>query len=445
MKILIIALSVLCCHCLVVHADDPLPSWRDSPSKTQILKFVERVTTKGTPDFVPVPDRIAVFDNDGTLCCEAPMPIQVAFALDEIKRLATIEPKLKEDPMVLAALSGDIGKLLEGTHHDGLLKILAITHAGLTTTEFEERVKNWFSTARHPRFNRPYSELIYQPMVELLNYLRANDFKTFIVSGGGADFIRIWSEQTYGIPPENVVGSTAQTKFEIRDGKPVLIKTLDYVFVNDKEGKPVGIHQHIGRQPIACFGNSDGDLAMLEFTTKHNQRPSFGLIVHHTDDVREYAYDANPPSSGKLVTALQGAPVEGWSVVDMKQDWEKIWNESAVVQSVPLGKWLVEDIGGHGVVDTAQSTIEFTADNTVSGNTCVNRFNGKLEFDGTTFKLGPLAATRRAGPPALMDQESRFIAALDQIRRFRLDDSGLLYLCDVDGNELMKLSRIESK
>ncbi|MFN7877907.1 MAG: META domain-containing protein [Pirellula sp.] len=445
MKIFAIALSVLCCHFLVAHADDPLPSWRESASKRQIIQFVERVTTKGTPDFVPITDRIAVFDNDGTLCCEAPIPIQATYAFDEVKRLSVIEPKLKEDPMVQAALSGDIAKLLEGEHHDGLLKILALTHAGITTTEFEERVRNWFSTARHPRFNKPYSDLVYQPMVELLKYLRANGFKTFIVSGGGADFIRVWSEQVYGIPPENVIGSTGQTKFEIRDGKPVLIKTLDYVFVNDKEGKPVAIHQHIGRRPIACFGNSDGDLAMLKYTTIHNPRPSFGLIVHHTDGEREYAYDAAPPSSGKLVTALQGAPIYGWSVVNMKRDWEKVWNESASASGVPLGKWLVEDIGGHGVVDSAQSTIEFSADDTVSGDTCVNRFNGKLEYDGTTLKMGPLATTRRAGPDALMDQESRFVVALTQIRRFRLDESGFLFLFDADGNELMRLSKIESK
>lgn len=445
MKIFAIALSVLWCHILVLRADDPLPSWRDSASKKQIIQFVERVTTKVTPDFVPISDRIAVFDNDGTLCCEAPMPIQAAYALDEVKRLSVIEPNLKDDPMVQAALSGDVAKLLEGTHHDGLLKIIALTHAGITTTEFEERVRNWFTTARHPRFNKPYSELVYQPMVELLNYLRANEFKTFIVSGGGADFIRVWSEQVYGIPPENVIGSTAQAKFEIRDGRPVLIKTLDYVFVNDKEGKPVAIHQYIGRQPIACFGNSDGDLAMLQYSTIHNPRPSFGLIIHHTDDVREYAYDANPSSSGKLVTALQGASIHGWSVVDMKRDWEKVWNESASVASVPYGAWLVEDIGGVGVVDTAQSTIEFSADNTISGNTCVNRFSGKFDFDGRIIELGPLATTRRAGPPSLMDQESRFVAALAQIRRFRHDKSGLLILFDADGNELMRLSKIESK
>jgi heat shock protein HslJ len=282
-------------------------------------------------------------------------------------------------------------------------------------------------------------------MLELLNYLRSNEFKTYIVSGGGADFIRVWSEQAYGIPPENVIGSTAQTKFEIRDGNPVLTKTLDYVFVNDKEGKPVAIHRSIGRRPIACFGNSDGDLAMLEYTTIRNPLPSFGLIVHHTDDEREYAYDRNPPSSGKLVTGLQGAQIHGWSVVDMKKDWKQIWSSPRSGVDALLGNWLVEEIGGDVVVENAHSTIEFAKDGAISGDTCVNRFNGKANVDGTTLELGPLATTRRAGPPALMDQESRFIAALERSASFRLGEGGLLYLYDSTGKELLRLSKINAK
>jgi hypothetical protein len=227
--------------------------------------------------------------------------------------------------MVQAALNGDFAKLLAGPHHDGLLRIVALTHAGMTTDEFKAQVGNWLATAKHPRFHRPYDQLTYQPMQEVLRFLRENGFKTFIVSGGGADFMRVWSERVYGIPPEQVVGSTGRTRYELRPNGPVLIKTLDFLFVDDKAGKPSGIHEFIGRRPIACFGNSDGDKAMLEYTTIKNPRASFGLIVHHTDAEREYAYDANPTSSGKLVEALEDAPKRGWIVVDMKRDWNRIF------------------------------------------------------------------------------------------------------------------------
>jgi phosphoglycolate phosphatase-like HAD superfamily hydrolase len=307
-------------------AQDPLPSWNDTASKQAVIAFVDKVSTVGSPDFVPVAERIAVFDNDGTLWAEAPIPAQAAFAFDELKRRAPNEAELAADPMVQAAMKGDIGKLLEGKHHDGLLHILGLTHAGMTTDEFDKRVNNWMASSKHPRFGKRYSELTYQPMQELLQYLREHGFKTFIVSGGGADFMRVWAERVYNIPPENVVGSTGQVKFEMRDGLPVLIKTLDHLFVDDKAGKPVGIHHFIGRRPIACFGNSDGDQAMLEYTTIGNPRPSFGLIVHHTDAQREYAYDSNPTGSGKLTTALEDAPRRGWTVVDMKKDWKQIWN-----------------------------------------------------------------------------------------------------------------------
>jgi phosphoglycolate phosphatase-like HAD superfamily hydrolase len=277
---------------------------------------------------VPLAERIAVFDNDGCLWPENPMPFQVAFAIDELKRRIVSEPELAEEPMVQAALSGDFGKLLAGEHFDGLMQILAITHAGMTADEFGAAVQNWLQTARHPRFKRPYDELTYQPMQELLSLLRANSFKNFIVSGGGADFMRVWVERVYGIPPEQVVGSTARTKYELRDSGPVLIKTLDYLFVNDKQGKPVGIHQFIGRRPILCCGNSDGDQAMLQYTSINNPLPSFGLIIHHTDAEREYAYDAETKSTGKLVEALKEAPSRGWIVVDMQQDWNAVFGET---------------------------------------------------------------------------------------------------------------------
>jgi phosphoglycolate phosphatase-like HAD superfamily hydrolase len=306
-------------------AADPLPSWNDGQPRQAILAFVARVTKEGSPDFVPVPERIAVFDNDGTLWPENPMPFQAAFAFDELKRRVAREPAIAEDPMVQAALDGDLGKLLAGEHLDGVLRVLALTHAGMTTDEFREAVESWLASARHPRFGRRYDDLTYAPMQELLRLLRANGFKSFIVSGGGADFMRVWVERVYGIPPEQVVGSTARTTFELREGRPVLTKTLDHLFVNDKQGKPPGIHQFIGRRPVACFGNSDGDHAMLQYTTIANPRPSLGLIVHHTDEEREYAYDAVTKSTGRLVAALAEAPERGWVVVDMKRDWNAVF------------------------------------------------------------------------------------------------------------------------
>jgi phosphoglycolate phosphatase-like HAD superfamily hydrolase len=303
---------------------DPLPSWNDGKARQSILDFVRRVTTEGGPDFVPVPERLAVFDNDGTLWPEYPLIGQLAFVLDELKRRAATEPALAANPMVQAALAGDFAKLLEGKHHDGLMQILALTHAGMTTDEFVAGVKAWLVSSRHPKYGKPYDQVIYQPMLELLRHLRAHDFKTFIVSGGGADFMRTWVEGVYGIPPEQVVGSTARTTFELRNTGSMLVKTLDYLFVDDKVGKPVGIHQFIGRRPIACFGNSDGDQAMLQYTTIDNPRPSFGLIVHHTDGEREFAYDTGAPW-GALVEALTEAPRRGWTVVSMKDDWKTIF------------------------------------------------------------------------------------------------------------------------
>ena len=274
---------------------------------------------------MPVAERIAVHDNDGTLWPENPIPFQAAFAFDELKQRILTEPELTSDPMVQVALAGDFEKLLEGAHLDGVMKVLALTHVGMTIDDFCDAVWAWFTSAKHPRYGRPYDELTYQPMQELLRHLRANGFKNFIISGGGADFMRVWVERAYGIPPEQVVGSTARTTFELRDSGPVLIKTLDNLFVNDTEGKPVGIHQFIGRRPTICCGNSDGDHAMLQYTTINNPRPSFGLIVHHTDSEREYAYDAQTKSTGKLVEALKEAPERGWIVVDMKHDWNAIF------------------------------------------------------------------------------------------------------------------------
>ncbi len=314
----------------VAKAADPLPSWNEGAAKKSIITFVEKVTKEGSADFVPPSERIAVFDNDGTLWPENPMPFQLAFALHALNEAVAAKPELKQDAMAAAALNKDFAKLLAGPHHEGLLNVVALTHAGMTTEQFDSSVKDWIAMARHPRFNKRYDQLTFRPMQEVLAYLRANKFKTFIVSGGGADFMRVWSERVYGIPPEQVVGSSSRTKYELRPNGPVLVKTMDYLFVDDKEGKPVGIHHNIGRRPIACFGNSDGDKAMLEYTTIDNPRPSFGLIIHHTDAEREYAYDANPKSSGKLVEALRDAPKRGWTVVDMKRDWNQVFSDDSV-------------------------------------------------------------------------------------------------------------------
>jgi hypothetical protein len=310
--------------CSTAIATEPLASWRDTSPKKAVVAFVNKITDEKSSDFVPPAERIAVFDNDGTLWPENPMPFQLAFSLDELKRRLPEEPDWKNDPAVKAAQSDDLHPLL-ADDYKGLFRIIALTGSGMTTVEFADRVRAWLATAKHPRFDRPYDQLAYQPMLELLAYLRANGFKTFIVSGGGADFMRVFSERVYGVPPEQVVGSNTRVVYELREDGPVLVKTMNDLFIDDKAGKPAGIHQFIGRRPIACFGNSDGDLQMLEYTTIDNPRPSFGMIIHHTDAEREYGYDKNAKSSGKLVAALEEAPRRGWVVVDMKNDWAEVF------------------------------------------------------------------------------------------------------------------------
>ncbi len=302
--------------------DDPLPSWNDTAPKAAIVAFVEKVTKEGSTDFVPEPERIAVFDNDGTLWTEHPMYVQLAFALDRVKAEAASHPEWKDTQPFKAVLEGDM-KTLAAAGEKGLMEILMTTHAGMTSDEFQTIVTDWIATARDPRFKKPYTELVYQPMLELLAYLRANGFKTFIVSGGGIEMMRPWSEKVYGIPPEQVVGSSIKTQFEMRDGTPTLMRLPQVNFIDDKAGKPVGINEHIGRRPIAAFGNSDGDLEMLQWTTLGG-KPGFGLIVHHTDAEREYAYDRNT-EFGRLDTALDAAAVNQWTVVDMKADWKQIF------------------------------------------------------------------------------------------------------------------------
>jgi phosphoglycolate phosphatase-like HAD superfamily hydrolase len=302
-----------------------LGSWRDCTTKRALEEYVARVTDSNHKDFVPIAERIAVFDNDGTLWPENPLPFQLAYAFDVVTKKAASDAEFAKHPMVQAVLKRDVATLLSGQKHEGLLQVVAMTHAGMTTDEFSASVEAWMATAKHPRYERAYDRLTYEPMQEVLRYLRHHGFKTYIVSGGGADFMRVWSERVYGIGPEQVIGSSARTKFEMREGKPVLIKTLENLFVDDKAGKPVGIQMAIGRRPIVCFGNSDGDYEMLQYTTIGNPRASFGAIVHHTDAEREYAYDSAPSSSGKLVRALEEAPSRGWYVVDMKSDWFRVF------------------------------------------------------------------------------------------------------------------------
>ena len=301
---------------------DPLPSWNDGATKQSILDFVAAVTREGSPDFVPPAQRIATFDNDGTLWVEQPMYVQLAFALDRVKALAPQNPGWKTKQPFAAVLTGDMKALLH-SGDKGLTEIIAATHAGMTTAEFEKIVSDWIAAARDARFKRPYTELVYQPMLELLAYLRANGFITFIVSGGGIEFMRPWTERVYGIPPQQVVGSSIKTRFEMRDGQPRLFRLPAVNFIDDKAGKPIGINEHIGRRPIAAFGNSDGDLEMLQWTTLGGGR-RFGLIVHHTDAEREYAYDRKS-SIGRLDKALDAAAVNRWTVVSMKTDWKRIF------------------------------------------------------------------------------------------------------------------------
>ncbi len=301
---------------------DPLPSWNDGAAKARILEFVRAVTVAGTPTFVPPAERIAVFDNDGTLWSEQPAYFQLLFALDRIKALAPKHPEWKTKQPFKAALEGDMKALAASGEH-GLLELVMATHAGNTTQEFESIVKDWLATARHPRFKRPYTELVYQPMLELLAYLRSNGFKTFIVSGGGIEFMRPWVEKVYGVPPEQVVGSSIKVKYDVREGKPALVRLPAINFIDDKAGKPVGIHYHIGRRPIAAFGNSDGDFQMLEWTTS-GPGARLGLIVHHTDAEREYAYDRKS-HIGRLDRGLDEAGQRRWTVVDMKRDWKRIY------------------------------------------------------------------------------------------------------------------------
>jgi phosphoglycolate phosphatase-like HAD superfamily hydrolase len=322
-------LSLVVAGCLVACASaktgipaDPLPSWNPGPTRDAVVGFVERVTKPGSPAFVPPASRIAVFDNDGTLWSEQPMYFQLAFAIDRVKALAPQHPEWKTQQPFRAVLEGDLAALAASGEH-GILELVMASHAGTTTDEFEAIVREWLATARHPRFQRAYPELVFQPMLELLLYLRQNGFETWIVSGGGVEFLRVFAEEVYGIPPQKVIGSSIATEYQVRDGRPVLVRFPKLDFLDDKAGKPVGIHRFIGRRPIAAFGNSDGDREMLQWTTLADG-PRFGLLVRHTDATREYAYDRDS-SIGRLDAALDEASRRGWTLVDMQRDWKVVY------------------------------------------------------------------------------------------------------------------------
>ena len=310
------------------QAADPLPSWNDGPAKQSIIAFVEKIINPSSPDFVPVPERIATFDNDGTLWCEQPLPVQLYFALDRVKALAPQHPEWNTTEPFASLLKGDLQQALAGGEH-ALLEVVMATHAGMTTAEFEQIVKDWIATARHPKTGQLFTDMVYQPMLEVLSYLRANGFKNYIVSGGGIEFMRPWAGRVYGVPPEQVVGSSIKTKFEMRDGKPVLVRLAEVNFYDDKSDKPVGINQHIGRRPIAAFGNSRGDKEMLEYT-QGGSGARFELLVLHDDAAREYAYGPAlglpEPKLGAFTQALYDqAKKEGWTVASMKNDWGQVF------------------------------------------------------------------------------------------------------------------------
>lgn len=314
--------GILLLFTIHAFAQGLLPSWNEGPSKQAVLNFIETTTTEGSPQFVPLTERIAVFDNDGTLWSEQPIYVQIAFTFDRIKALAPKHPEWKTRQPFKAVLEDDLQGVL-ATGQKGLFELIAATHAGVDTETFRGIVEHWLKSARHPKTGRPYTEMVYQPMLELLTYLEARGYKTYIVSGGGVEFMRPWTEMVYGIPPERVIGSSIKTKFEIVDGQPRLVGQPELQFIDDGANKPVGIQERIGRRPVMAVGNSDGDREMLLWTTA-GQGPRFGMLIHHTDDVREVAYDRDS-LIGRLNDALDLAPSKGWIVVDMKREWKEIF------------------------------------------------------------------------------------------------------------------------
>ena len=302
------------------RAPDPLPSWNDGSAKRAIVEFVERSTTEGSGAFLPERDRIAVFDNDGTLWSEQPVYFQLLFAIDRVKELAPQHPEWSDQEPFRSAMRGDLAGVMAGGEH-AIVKLVATTHSGMTVDQFRQSVEKWIDAANHPTAGVAIRAMAYQPMLEVLDYMRAHGFRTFIVSGGGVEFMRAFAEKVYGVPPEQVIGSTIKSKFELRDGVPVLVKLPEIGFIDDKSGKPIAIHERIGRRPVAAFGNSDGDLEMLQWTAVSPNH--LCVIVHHTDAEREWSYD-RASHIGRLDKALDAAPGAGWTVVDMARDWRVV-------------------------------------------------------------------------------------------------------------------------
>lgn len=310
---------------VAAHAADPLSTWNDTAAKQSIEQWVQNSTDKDRSTYIPPEKRYVVFDNDGTLWPEAPLTFQLQFAVDEVKRLAPEHPEWKNDPVVSAVLNDDL-KTVVASGEKGLIQLLELTHSNITTEEFNQRVSNWVDSHRDNRFGCRYDQMSYQPMRQLLDYLRENGFKTWIVSGGGIDFMRVVAEKMYGIPPEQVIGSFSLSEFSLTDNGTQLRKTMEGAFNDDAAAKPVAIHLFMGQRPVAAFGNSDGDLAMMQYTASNPDYKTFGLLVHHTDAEREYAYDSHPPASGKLVEGLSLAKEKGWAIVDMKHDWKTVFD-----------------------------------------------------------------------------------------------------------------------
>ncbi|WP_455378078.1 META domain-containing protein [Petrachloros mirabilis] len=430
---LIFSVAAPCSWSASARGGDALPSWNDGQAKQAIARFVERVTKDGSPDFVPVSERIAVFDNDGTLWAEQPLYFQALFIFDRIKQLATQHPEWNEKEPFVSVLKGDLKSALAGGEH-ALIEMAMATHAGTTTEEFEQIVREWITTAKHPKSKRPFTEMVYQPMLELLDYLRAHGFKTFIVSGGGIEFMRVFSEQVYGVPPEQVIGSSIRTKYEVREGKPVLRRLPEMNFIDDKAGKPVGIQMHIGRRPLAAFGNSDGDFQMIEWTTC-GPGPRLGLIVHHNDADREWAYDRKS-SIGRLDRGLDEAGNRGWLVVSMKEDWKQVFafdktGGGALSSASGLTgvTWLLMEVSGHPVAAFPQGEHPFILfdreKNQATGYAGCNRFFGGYQLDGGALKFGPIGATKRACPDHEEGIETAFFKVLDATRGWRIVDGTL--------------------
>lgn len=324
MKKTLLACSLLLGCSTLAHAD-PLSTWNDTAAKQSIEQWVQNATKEGSPTFIPTDKRYVVFDNDGTLWPEEPLVFQIKFIVDEIKRQAPEHPEWKKDPLLKAVLDNDLKKVMT-FGKEGLLKLVTLTQSGMTTDEFNQRVEHWFDTQKDPRFGCRYDQMAYQPMRQLLDYLRENGFKTWIVSGGGIDFMRVISQKMYGIPPEQVIGSFALGEFSLTDNGTQIRKTMKGAFYDDGADKPVAIHLFMGQRPVGAFGNSDGDLQMLQYTSANPNYKTFGLLVHHTDAEREYAYDKQPGSGGKLIKGMEEAKAKGWTVVDMKQDWKTVFD-----------------------------------------------------------------------------------------------------------------------